>query len=86
MVELKVRLGAKGQFVIPKILRDTYGMHPKQEIIISEKEEGVIIKKAKTGISEYFKEQASKASKKGFHYDKREFYEQYEKRLKRAGL
>ncbi|MEK6792478.1 MAG: hypothetical protein AABX96_01705 [Nanoarchaeota archaeon] len=37
-------------------------------------------------VSEYFKEQSIKASKKGLHYDKKEFYEQYEKRLKRAGL
>ena len=86
MVELRVRLGTKGQIVIPKILRETYGLYSRQEVIITEKDNGVLIKKPQPGVSEYFKEQSIKASKKGLHYDKKEFYEQYEKRLKRAGL
>ena len=90
MVELRVRLGSKGQVVIPKILRETYGMYPMQEVIISEKDEGVIIKKPESDILEYFKKIAKIATEKRkgkpFKYDKNEFYEQYEKRLKRAGL
>ena len=45
MVELRVRLGSKGQVVIPKIFRETYGMYPRQEVMISEGENGVLIKK-----------------------------------------
>ncbi|MEK6894577.1 MAG: AbrB/MazE/SpoVT family DNA-binding domain-containing protein [Nanoarchaeota archaeon] len=86
MVELRVKLGLKGQVVIPKIFRDHYKMFPNQEVIITENEFGLTVKKPQSNVSEYFKEQASKVSKKGSHYNKKEFYEQYEKRLKRAGL
>ncbi len=90
MVELKVRLGSKGQVVIPKILRDSYKLYPKQEVIISEREEGVLIKKQDTDIIEKLKELAREASKKRggkpFKYKKEDFYEQYEKKARRAGI
>lgn len=90
MVELKVTLGTKGQIVIPKIFRDYYKIYPKQEVIISSKEEGVLIKKQDNNIIEKLRELAKEASKmrkgKSFKYDKKEFYEQHDKRAKRAGL
>ncbi|MBS3076877.1 AbrB/MazE/SpoVT family DNA-binding domain-containing protein [Candidatus Pacearchaeota archaeon] len=91
MVELKVRLGPKGQVVIPKIFRNMFKMHPGSEIIITfEKDKGVVIKKTEGRIAEKFKEIATEVSKerkgKKFSYNKNEFYEQYEKREKRAGL
>src|SRR3989338_2870127 len=47
MVELKVRLGAKGQIVIPKIFRDSFKLYPKQEAIMKEEENGILITRNK---------------------------------------
>ncbi len=90
MVELKVRLGSKGQVVIPKIFRESYKIYPNQEAIITAVDEGVLIKKNDINIIEKLREMAKEAKKirKGrpFTYKKEEFYEQYDKRAKRAGL
>ena len=89
MVELKVRLGPKGQIVIPKILRDQFKLYPNQEVIIKEEAEGVLIKSKEDPIKtlEKIAEIAAEKRKgKPFKYNKKEFYEQYEKRAKRAGL
>lgn len=90
MVELKVTLGAKGQLVIPKIFRDNYKMYPKGDVVIIAKEEGVLIKQQNIDIVEKLRELAKEASRKRkgkkFTYNKEEFYEQYEKRARRAGI
>ena len=90
MVELKVTLGTKGQVVIPKILRDYYKIYPNQGAIIKSTNEGVLIMKNEDNIIEKLTEIAKEASKnrkgKPFIYKKEEFYEQYDKRAKRAGL
>ncbi len=86
MVELKVRLGPKGQIVIPKILREAYGIYPQQEVIIKEEREGVLIKKPVKDIVEKLRKIAEKINedKKVNTLDtkamKKIFYEQYEKR------
>lgn len=90
MVELKVTLGTKGQVVIPKILREYFKLYPNQGAIMKSTNEGVLIIKNEDNIIEKLKEMAEEASKnrkgKPFRYDKKEFYEQYDKRAKRAGL
>ena len=90
MIELKVRLGSKGQVVIPKILRETYKIYPKQEIIITAEPGGVLIAKKKEDPIKIMEKIAEIATKKRngkpFVYNKEEFYEQYDKRAKRAGL
>jgi len=90
MVELKVRLGSKGQVVIPKIFRDSYKMYPNQEVIILPKEEGVVIAKSKADpirVLEMIAKIASEKRKgKTLRYNKSEFYEQYDKRAERAGI
>lgn len=90
MVELKVRLGPKGQIVIPKIFREAYKMYPEQQVIIIEQEEGVLIKKQTSdplAILEKVSQEAEKKRKgKKLKIDAHAIYEQYEKRAKRAGL
>lgn len=91
MVELKVRLGPKGQVVIPKIFRDIFKLSPGEEVIITiEYDKGVLIKRTKNNIADKLKDVAIEVSKKRkgkkFTYDKNEFYEQYEKRSKKAEL
>lgn len=92
MVELKVRLGAKGQIVIPKILREAYKLYPREEVIIKEVQDGVLIKKPADDIIERLREIAEKVNekKKVKYLDakslKKTFYEQYEKRARRTGI
>ena len=81
MVELRVRIGSKGQIVIPKIFRQAYKFYPEQEVIIQNEKEGVLIKIQEEDVVEKLKAIAVRAAKqrkgKKFSYDKREFYEQY---------
>ncbi len=90
MVELTVRLGPKGQLLIPKILREHYKLFPNQEAIIKDKEEGILIsrsQKDRIEIIEKIAEEAAKNRKnKKVNIDNHAIYEQYEKRAKRAGL
>ncbi|MEK6909018.1 MAG: AbrB/MazE/SpoVT family DNA-binding domain-containing protein [Nanoarchaeota archaeon] len=92
MVELRVRLGSKGQVVIPKILRDYYKMFPKEEVIIIEQKEGVLIKRDSEDPIEMLKKIAEKINEKkkikvpSAKELKETFYEQYEERTRRAGI
>lgn len=92
MVELRVRLGPKGQVVIPKILRETYGLYSRQEVIITEKEDGVLIKKDNKDPIEILRKIAEKINEKkkirvpSAKELKETFYEQYDQRARRAGI
>lgn len=90
MVKLKVRLSEKGQIVIPKIFRQTYKLIPNQEVLMSDEEDGVLIKNLDDDVVGKLKEIAEVAAKKRkgkpFHYDKREFYEQYDKHNRRTKI
>lgn len=44
MVELKVKVGEKGQILIPKILREKYGIQEGKQIAIEPTEEGILIR------------------------------------------
>jgi len=90
MVELIVKLGPKGQLLIPKILREQYNLFPNQSVVIGETAEGVVIKKDRRNPLKILEEIADKASekRKGAKavIDPHAIYEQYEKRTKRAGI
>ena len=90
MVELTVKLSPKGQVLIPKIIRDYYKMYPEENVVVATKDEGVLIKKQENDIIGKLKKLAEEASKKRggkpYIYKKEAFYEQYDKRAKRAGL
>ncbi len=44
MVELRIKVGPKGQILIPKILRDRYGLREGDLILIEPEESGVLVK------------------------------------------
>ena len=48
MVSIRIRVGPKGQVVIPKVFRDAYGIKEGGEVVIIPTEEGLIIKKKKS--------------------------------------
>ena len=43
MVGLKVRLGKKGQLVIPKVVRESIGLVEENDVILEVKEKSVVI-------------------------------------------
>ena len=47
MVNIKLRVGPKGQIVIPKVFRKAYGIKEGGEVIVEPTEEGLIIKRKK---------------------------------------
>ena len=42
MVSIRIRVGPKGQVVIPKVFRDAYGIKEGGEVVIIPTEEGLI--------------------------------------------
>lgn len=48
LVSIKVKVGPKGQIVIPKVFRDAYGIKEGGEAIIIPTEDGLVIKKKKS--------------------------------------
>jgi len=45
MVRLKIRVGPKGQIVIPKVLREAYNIVEGGTVIIEPREDGILIRK-----------------------------------------
>ena len=46
MVKLKVRVGPKGQIVIPKIIRERLGIEAGNSLLIDEREGKIVIEKS----------------------------------------
>jgi AbrB family looped-hinge helix DNA binding protein len=44
MVKLKLKVGEKGQVLIPKLFRDKYGIREGDEIAMEPREEGLLLK------------------------------------------
>jgi len=44
MVNIKLKVGPKGQIVIPKVFRDAYGIKEGGEVIIEPTDKGLVIK------------------------------------------
>ncbi|MCD6492456.1 MAG: AbrB/MazE/SpoVT family DNA-binding domain-containing protein [Archaeoglobaceae archaeon] len=45
MVKLRVKIGAKGQVVIPKVIREKLGIGPGRILLIDEKNGKIVIEK-----------------------------------------
>ena len=44
MVELRIKVGPKGQILIPKVFRDRYGLREGDLVVMEPEEDGVLIK------------------------------------------
>ncbi len=89
MVELIVRLGQKGQVVIPKIFRDAYQIYPQEEAIMEAEKDRIVIRKKEENSVEKFRELAKRMNIKrrlDARAIKKIIEQQYEEKAKRASI
>jgi AbrB family looped-hinge helix DNA binding protein len=66
MVELKTKVGPKGQIIIPKVLRDRYGIHEGDFITLELTDDGILARGRPSivELSAFLKEHARKLYEK----------------------
>jgi len=55
MVEFRAKVGPKGQVLIPKPLRDEYGIEPKGMVVFREEKGGIMVSTPKKGAVDIFR-------------------------------
>ena len=76
-----VKVGPKGQFVLPKIFREALGIAPGMKIAMEEKDEKTLLIKKQSNIAEVFEQIARKG--KSVKIKSHEAYEEeMEKRMR----
>ncbi len=78
MIKQRMKIGPKGQVVIPKIFRDNTGIVPGSRVIMEMTKEGILIEKPKESAAEIFE----RIAKSGKHVKKID-YHGYEKELEK---
>jgi AbrB family looped-hinge helix DNA binding protein len=80
MLKEEMKVGPKGQVVIPKAFRKSLGLHPGNKVIFTLTEEGLLLKKPREDTVAIFKEIAN--SGKTVKVKPHEYTEQLEKRYR----
>lgn len=83
MVSIKMKVGPKGQVVIPKVLREEYNINPGDNVIFREENNKTIIEKVKSDPISVF-EKIAKSKKRRFKLDVHAIEKEYEERWRRA--
>lgn len=82
----KMKVGPKGQVVIPVSFRKRYNIFPGDEVMFEEKENGMMITKPEVDVIALMRKSAAEIGHVGPIDSNKEYEEEIEKRLKRAGL
>ena len=80
MLKEEMKVGPKGQVVIPKAFRKSLGLHPGNKVIFTLTEEGLLLEKPREDTVAIFKEIAN--SGKTVKVKPHEYVEQLEKRYR----
>lgn len=75
MFAKQVKVGPKGQIVIPKVFRDEFDIHPGSELIVEYTEDGIVINVEEENTEEIFEEVAITGKKVKRKIDSHEAYE-----------
>lgn len=62
MLEIRMRVGPKGQVVIPKVLRDAFKIGPGTEVTFSVEAEKIVVRATRTDAADIF-EKIAKSGK-----------------------
>ncbi len=81
-----MKIGQKGQIVIPKVFREEYGLDPKTEVTLQDVGEGILLQKPYVDIVEEFARLARSSKKKATFDLLHGIEEEYEERMHRSGL
>ncbi len=82
----RMRIGEKGQVVIPHLFRKIYHFFPGEEVVFEEHEKGILIEKPPLDVVTKANEAAMQIKAQGKRESHKEYEEQLERRLKRAGV
>ena len=82
MVRIKVKVGPKGQIVIPKVFRDEYNISYGDDLIMKENNQVLMIEKPIENIVEKLENFAKKIKIRNF--DVHEIEKEYEERWKKS--
>lgn len=80
MVSIKMKVGPKGQVVIPKVIRDEYNINPGDNIIFREENNKTVIEKVKIDPIAIFEKAAKSKKRMKFKFDPHAIEEEYEER------
>lgn len=75
-----MKVGPKGQVVIPKVFRKSLGLFPGTKVVFTLREEGILLEKAREDAAAVFKEIAECG--KSVKVKPHEYVEELEKRFK----
>jgi len=56
MIKEEMKIGPKGQVVIPKVLRKAFGLHPGNRVIFTLREDGILLEKTRDDSAAVFRE------------------------------
>lgn len=79
MLEIRMRVGPKGQVVIPKVLREAFKIGPGTEVTFSVEADGIVIRATRTDAADVFE----KIAKTGKSVDRFPPHAAYERELRR---
>ena len=85
MVTIRTKIGAKGQIVIPKILREEYNIRKNTELILRDTGQGILLQRPHLDVVEEFARLAQQHGK-AVKVDVHAIEKQYEERMKRSGI
>jgi AbrB family looped-hinge helix DNA binding protein len=80
MIKEEMKVGPKGQVVIPKAFRKSLGLHPGTKVVFTLREDGILLEKPREDAATVFKEIAE--SGKSVRIKPHEYVEELEKRFK----
>jgi len=75
-----MKIGPKGQVVIPKVFRKSLGLHPGTKVAFTLREDGLLLEKPREDATAVFKEIAE--SGKSVKVKPHEYVEELERRFK----
>lgn len=83
ILKMKMRVGPKGQIVIPKEIRDEEKIFPGDELFVELNDNGILIEKPKTDVVAVF-EEIAKSIKYSKKIDPHAYEEELEQRWKKS--
>lgn len=70
-LEIEAKVGQRGQVVIPKPIRDAYGLTPGMKVKFSLENDKIIIKTSKDALDDYLNEIEKKEEPEKIDWDKK---------------